>query len=87
LSIKNQSYTIDLKLKVSKAIDNDHLSLQRAYLMFNIPTQSIITKWQQDFSNFGDDGLQLQPKSRPKSMTNSKHKKPKSEKPLTKEEE
>jgi hypothetical protein len=55
--------------------------------MFTIPTQSIITKWQQDFSNFGDDGLQLQPKSRPKSMTNSKHKKPKSEKPLTKEEE
>lgn len=84
---KNQSYTIDFKLKVLRAIDNEHLSLHQAYVKFNIPTRSIIAKWQQDFSNFGVEGLQSKPIGRPKSMSNIKRKKHKSEKLLTREEE
>ena len=84
---KNRQYSIDFKLKVLRAIDNEHLSLHQAYVKFNIPTRSIIAKWQQDFANFGVEGLQTKPIGRPKSMSTIKRKKPKSDKPLTREEE
>jgi transposase len=63
------------------------LSLREACLKFNIPTDSTIIKWQRDFANFGLEGLQPKPKGRPKSMSNFKRKKRKSDKPLTREEE
>jgi transposase len=84
---KNQDYSIDFKLKVLKAIVDQHLSLHQAYVKFNIPTRSIIAKWQRDFANFGVEGLRQKPKGRPKSMNNFKRKKHKSDKPLTREEE
>ena len=84
---KNQDYSIDFKLKVLKTITEQHLSLHQAYVRFNIPTRSIIAKWQRDFANFGVDGLTQKPKGRPKSMDNFKRKKRKSDKPLTREEE
>ena len=84
---KNQDYSIDFKLKVLKTITEQHLSLHQAYVKFNIPTRSIIAKWQRDFANFGVDGLTQKPKGRPKSMDNFKRKKRKSDKPLTREEE
>ncbi len=84
---KNQDYSIDFKLKVLKAITEQHLSLLQAYVKFNIPTRSIIAKWQRDFTNFGIEGLTKKPKGRPKSMNNFKRKKRKSDKPQTREEE
>ncbi len=84
---KNQHYSTDFKLKVLKAIDNEHLSLHQAYVKFNIPTRSIIVKWQRDFVNFGVEGLQPKPKGRSKFMSDFKRKKHKSDKPLTREEE
>jgi transposase len=84
---KNQSYKVDFKLKVLKEIKEKFLSLSEACLKFNIPTSSIIIKWQRDFTNFGLEGLQAKPKGRPKSMSNFKRKKRKSDKPLTREEE
>ena len=54
---------------------------------FNIPTKSTIIKWQKDFTTFGVEGLHPKPKGRPKSMSNFKRKKRKSDKPLTREEE
>lgn len=87
LSRKNQVYSIDFKLKVLKSIYRDSLSLREARLRFNIPSDSIIIKWKKDFANFGLEGLKLKPKGRPKSMSDSKDKKSKSEKPLTREEE
>ena len=61
--------------------------MHQAYVKFNIPTRSIIAKWQRDFTNFGVEALQSKPKGRPKSMDNFKRKKRKSDKPLTREEE
>jgi transposase len=81
----NQSYTIDFKLKVLQSIDEDFLSLREASLKFNIPDAAIIVKWRRDFANFGLKGLE--PKGKPKSMSNFKRKKHKSDKPLTREEE
>jgi transposase len=43
---KNQEYSIDFKLKVLKTITEQHLSLHQPYVKFNIPTRSIIAKWQ-----------------------------------------
>jgi transposase len=83
----NQHYSIDFKLKVLKAIEKESLSLRESRLRFNIPTDSIIIKWQKDFAKFGHQGLQAKPKGRPKSMSNFKRKKRKSDKPLTREEE
>ena len=56
-------------------------------LKFNIPDLAIIVKWKRDFANFGLEGLKPKPKGRPKSMSNYKRKKSKSDKPLTREEE
>jgi transposase len=87
VSRKNQSYSVNLKLKVLKAIEKDLLSLRDASIKFNIPDTGIIVKWKKDFSNFGLAGLQPKTKGRPKSMNQNKRKKRKSDKPLTREEE
>lgn len=84
---KNQSYSIDFKIRVLKTIETKNLSLREACVEFNIPTVSVIIKWQKDFANFGIEGLEPKPKGRPKSMNNFKRKKRKSDKPLTREEE
>jgi transposase len=63
------------------------LSLSETRLKFNISSDSIIIKWQKDFTTFGIEGLQSKPKGRPKSMSDFKRKKRKSDKPLTREEE
>ena len=70
---KNQNYSPDFKLK--------------ACLKFNITSESVIIKWQKDFTTFGIAGLQSKPKGRPKSMSDYKRKKRKTDKPLTREEE
>ena len=87
LSRKNQDYSVDFKLKVLKAIDKEHLSLSETRLKFNISSDSIILKWQKDFTNFGLEGLQPKQRGRPISMSDYKRKKRKSDKPLTREEE
>ena len=84
---KNQIYTLAFKLKVIKAIDKENLSLRETGLKFNIPDTAIILKWKRDFANFGVQGLTPKPKGRPKSMSDFKRKKRKSDKPLTREEE
>ena len=84
---KNQSYTIDFKLKVVKTIIKESLSLRASSLRFNIPDQAIIVKWKKDFANFGIEGLQPKQRGRPISMSDYKRKKRKSDKPLTREEE
>jgi len=84
---KNQSYSVNFKLKVVKTIDKDLLSLRDASIRFNIPDTGIIVKWKKDFANFGLVGLQPKTKGRPKSMNENKRKKRKSDKPLTREEE
>ena len=84
---KNQNYSVAFKLKVLKSMDNYFLSLRESCLKFNIPSESVIIKWRNDFTNFGLEGLQPKPKGRPKAMNNIKRKKRKSDKPLTREEE
>lgn len=87
LARKNQSYTQAFKLKVIKTIDKQNLSLREASIKFNIPEAAIIVKWKRDFANFGVQALEPKPKGRPKSMSDFKRKKRKSNKPLTREEE
>ena len=84
---KNQSYSVDFKLKVLKAIDKKQLSLTDTCIKFNIPDAAIIVKWKRDFVNFGIEGLTSKPRGRPTTMDIIKRKKRKSDKPLTREEE
>ena len=84
---KNQSYSLDFKLKVLKVIDTEFLSLMATSLKFNIPDVAIIVKWKRDFAKFGLVGLQPKTRGRPRSMDTNKRKKRKSDKPLTREEE
>ena len=84
---KNKSYSIDFKLKVIKAIKQESLSLSETLIKFNIPDSAIVLKWQKDFVNFGFEALQSKPRGKPKSMSDFKRKKRKSDKPLTREEE
>jgi len=83
----NQSYSIYFKLRVLKTIKKKSLSLRATSLRFKIPDAAIIVKWKKDFANFGFEALQSKPKGRPKTMSNIKRKKHKSDKPLTREEE
>ncbi len=87
LPSQNRSYSIEFKMEVLKVIKQNYLSLSEACLKFNITSKSVIIKWQRDFANFGIDGLHAKPKGRPKSMSNFKRKKRKSDKPLSREEE
>jgi transposase len=84
---KYQSYTIDFKIRVLKSIAENNMSLRKACVEFNIPTESIIIKWKKDFSNFGLEGLRPKQIGRPATMSNFKPKKRKSDQPLTREEE
>jgi len=84
---KNQSYSVNFKFKVVKAIEKDLLSLRDTSLKFNIPDAGVIVKWKKDFANFGLAGLQPKTKGRPGFMNENKRKKRKSDKPLTREEE
>jgi transposase len=79
-------FSLDFKLKVIKYLASNNSSLFDASLKFEVPISSIF-QWQKDFSNFGIKGLHPKPKGRPKSMSNYKRKKRKSDKPLTREEE
>ena len=83
---KNKVYSIPFKLKVLKAIDKDSLPFSQACLEFNIPTKSIIMKWQRNYKKEGIIGLNIKPRGKPKSMQFKRAKK-KSNKPLTREEE
>lgn len=84
---KNQSYSIEFKLRVIKTIQKELLSLRAASLRFNVPDTAIIVKWKKDFANFGLEGLQPKQRGRPISMSDYKRKKRKSDKPLTREQE
>lgn len=84
---RNHNYTVDFKLKVLKAIKKESLSLRETSVKFNIADAAILLKWQKDFANFGVEALQPKPKGRPKSMSNFKRKKRKSDKLLSREEE
>lgn len=84
---KNQNYSIAFKQNVLMIIEKESLSLKESCLRFNIPSESVIIKWQKDFITFGIEGLQPKTRGRPKSMSNYKRKKHKSDKPLTREEE
>lgn len=84
---KNISYTIDFKLKVLKHIEKYKLSLKKACLEFNIPAESNIIKWRNNFTKFGVEGLKSKPRGRPKDMSKYKRKARTTTKPLTREEE
>ena len=77
---KNQSYSVDFKLKVLKFIELKKMSLREASIKFNIPDTAIIIKWKRDFANFGVNGLNPQTRGRPKAMSDFKRKKRKSDK-------
>jgi len=83
---KNKNYEIDFKLKVLQTIERKSLSLNKACLIFNIPSRSIIRRWQKSYLEEGLTGLKLKTKGRPVVM-NFKRKQRKTDKPLTREEE
>ena len=84
---KNQSYSVDFKIRVLKSIRVKMMSLREASIQFNIPDAGIIVKWKKDFAIFGLEGLQSKIRGRPKSMNTIKRKKHKTDQPLTREEE
>ena len=84
---KNQVYSAQFKFNVIKEIRTNYLSLREARIKFKIPSESVIIKWQKDFTTFGLDGLNPKPKGRPKNMSTPKRKSIKSKESLSREEE
>lgn len=79
-----QSYEVSFKLKVLETINRECLSLRSACVRFNIPTESVIIRWQREYESKGLSGLLPQPKGRPKKMKHPIKRKPiKSSAPLT----
>lgn len=79
-------FGLDFKYKVVKYMLSNNSSFFDASLKFEVPV-SCIFQWKKNFSTFGLKGLYPKTKGRPKSMSNFKGKKRKSDKPLTREEE
>ena len=84
---KNQVYSVQFKLNVIKEIRKNNLSLREARIKFKIPSESVIIKWQKDFTIFGLDGLNPKPKGRRKNMSTPKRQSIKSKESLSREEE
>jgi len=82
---KKQIYDVDFKLKVLRAIHKEFLSLRKACVKFNIPSESVIIQWQRVYARDGCAGLVSKPTGRP--AMNFKRAKKKSDTPLTREEE
>ena len=79
-----QSYDLSFKLKVLETINKECLSLLSACVRFNIPTESVIIRWQRDYESKGLCGLLAQPKGCPEKMNQPIKRKPrKSTEPLT----
>lgn len=86
----NKSYNFQFKVSVLKAIEDKNLSLSKACILFNIPSQSTIIKWQRKLDKDGLLALSIESRGRaspnPIRMTKPKVSK-KSKTPLTREEE
>ncbi|MFK7115180.1 transposase [Flavobacterium oreochromis] len=72
-------FSLDFKYKVVRYMLPNNSSFFDANLKFGVPISSIF-QWQKDFSNFKIKGLYPKSKGRPKSMSNFKQKKHKSNK-------
>ncbi len=83
---RNSYYPVSFKLKVIKFVAQG-MSIKEAARKFNIAAESSIIKWQRDYEKSGNLGLENKPRGRPKTMSNYKRKKRKTNKPLTREEE
>lgn len=84
---KNNSYSQEFKYNVISTIEKQNLSLSETCLKFNIPSESIILKWQKDFTNFGLEGLKSKTRGLKKTMNSPRKKILKTSKVLTREEE
>ena len=84
--LPRETKVYSIPFKVIEAIDKDSLSFSQACLEFNIPTKSVIMKWQRNYKKEGIIGLNHKPRGKPKSMQFKRAKK-KSNKPLTREEQ
>jgi transposase len=85
--ISNTQYSKHFKLNVLSIIEKENLSLKEAARRFNIAAESSILTWQRNYEKNGILGLENRPRGRPKTMSDYKRKKRKSNKPLTREEE
>src|SRR5690606_40944250 len=50
ISTKNKRYTVELKLKVIRVIEQEKLSSSKAKFKFHIPNASIIIQWQNKYA-------------------------------------
>ena len=59
-------YSASFKLEVLHAISAERLSLMDAIIRFNLPNQSVIVNWREQFHMHGIEGLKSKPKGRPR---------------------
>lgn len=85
--VKNSKFSAAFKLKVLQSLERENLSSREAARKFNIGAKSSILVWRAQFEKSGILGLENRPRGRPKTMSNYKRKKRKTNKPLTREEE
>ena len=85
--VRNSIYTKTFKLKVIQSVERENLSFGEAARKFKIGAKSSILVWRKQYEKSGILGLENQPRGRPKTMSNYKRKKRKTNKPLTREEE
>ncbi len=77
---RNSYYPVSFKLKVIKFVAQG-MSIKEAARKFNIAAESSIIKWQRDYEKSGNLGLENKPRGRPKTMSNYKRKKRKTNNP------
>jgi len=65
---KDNKYSQSFKYNVLKSIERENLSLRAACSKFNIASESVIIKWQKNFTTFGLEALKAKPKGRQKNV-------------------
>lgn len=84
--MKNSTYSPRFNLKVLQSVSSG-MSIQEAARKYNIAAESSIITWRNRYEKIGILGLENKPGGRPKTMSEYKRKKRKTNKPLTREEE
>lgn len=70
--VTHQTYSVDFKLDVIKAVMDDGLSYSQVLAKFKLKETGMISTWLRRYREHGIEGLQPKPKGRSKIMSKSK---------------
>lgn len=82
LSMKSGSYSGDFKVHVVEYMQENNMSICRAAVLFGIPSDTTVGKWERIYWEEGSEALYKNNRGRKRKVVKDNVKKPKTDKPL-----